>query len=379
MTKIYLIRHAEAEGNLYRRIQGHYNGDITSRGLKQIGLLAERFRNIEIDALYASDLRRTQKTATAITKYHNLPINIEPRLKEVCMGVWEDKPWGNVGYNEPEQLLLFSNDPANWNIERGERFDDLKARITNIITALAEKHDGQTIACVSHGMIIRALISVIKDIPSERIHEILHGDNTCVSLLNYKDGKLEIEYFNDNSHLPSEISTFANQSWWKNKDKVDFSNFRFLPMDLNIDSELYCDCYRDGWEEAHGTLNGFSETPYLKSALRISEKTPLALMKVFCGDDFAGIVELDPNRMASDNAGWISLCYLVPEMRGQNLGAQLVGHAVSFYRGLGRKVLRLHVAEKNKRGIEFYKKLDFKCIGEEKGNTCQLLLMEKTL
>lgn len=25
MTKIYLIRHAEAEGNLYRRIQGHWD------------------------------------------------------------------------------------------------------------------------------------------------------------------------------------------------------------------------------------------------------------------------------------------------------------------------------------------------------------------
>mgnify|MGYP000788017543 CR=1 FL=1 len=29
MTNIYLIRHAEAEGNLYRRIQGHWNGLVT--------------------------------------------------------------------------------------------------------------------------------------------------------------------------------------------------------------------------------------------------------------------------------------------------------------------------------------------------------------
>ena len=25
MTQIYLVRHAEAEGNLYRRIHGHYD------------------------------------------------------------------------------------------------------------------------------------------------------------------------------------------------------------------------------------------------------------------------------------------------------------------------------------------------------------------
>ena len=35
MTKIYLIRHAEAEGNLYRRIQGHWDGSITPLGLQQ--------------------------------------------------------------------------------------------------------------------------------------------------------------------------------------------------------------------------------------------------------------------------------------------------------------------------------------------------------
>ena len=32
MTKIYLVRHAEAEGNLYRLVQGHFNGVITKRG-----------------------------------------------------------------------------------------------------------------------------------------------------------------------------------------------------------------------------------------------------------------------------------------------------------------------------------------------------------
>ena len=114
MTKIYLIRHAEAEGNLYRRIQGHYNGDITTKGHKQIAQLAELYRDAKIDAVYASDLQRTQKTAGAILKYHDLPLNIDARLKEVDMGSWEDLPWGNVSYDEPEQMLAFASDPANW-------------------------------------------------------------------------------------------------------------------------------------------------------------------------------------------------------------------------------------------------------------------------
>ena len=39
MTTIYLIRHAEAEGNIYRRIHGQYEGRITPRGSPSLPLV----------------------------------------------------------------------------------------------------------------------------------------------------------------------------------------------------------------------------------------------------------------------------------------------------------------------------------------------------
>lgn len=60
MTRIYLVRHAEAEGNLYRIAHGHYNGLITARGYKQIAVLQQRLAHIPIDAVYSSDLFRTR-------------------------------------------------------------------------------------------------------------------------------------------------------------------------------------------------------------------------------------------------------------------------------------------------------------------------------
>ena len=54
MTRLYLIRHAEAEGNLYRVAHGHCNGLITNyRGYQQIDALRERFRKVDIDAVYS--------------------------------------------------------------------------------------------------------------------------------------------------------------------------------------------------------------------------------------------------------------------------------------------------------------------------------------
>ena len=66
MTTLYLIRHAEAEGNLYRRIHGQYNSLITDNGYRQIQALQERFADVPVDAVYSSDLFRTMTTARAI-------------------------------------------------------------------------------------------------------------------------------------------------------------------------------------------------------------------------------------------------------------------------------------------------------------------------
>ena len=56
MTTLYLIRHAEAEGNLYRRIHGQFDTNVTPNGRRQIAALARRFASIDIDACYSSDL-----------------------------------------------------------------------------------------------------------------------------------------------------------------------------------------------------------------------------------------------------------------------------------------------------------------------------------
>ena len=145
MTRVYLIRHAEAEGNIYRRAQGWYDGAVSAKGARQIAALAERFRDEHIDALYASDLARTVATAGAITKYHDLPVITEPRLREINLGAWEDQPFGDLKHRDPEMLTYFNDDPDRWRVPGAETFPALTGRIRGVVTELAAKHDGQTI------------------------------------------------------------------------------------------------------------------------------------------------------------------------------------------------------------------------------------------
>ena len=90
MTTLYLIRHAEAEGNLYRRIHGQYNSLITDNGYRQIQALQKRFADVPIDAVYSSDLFRTMTTARAIYVPKGLPLQTRADLRELGMGEWED-------------------------------------------------------------------------------------------------------------------------------------------------------------------------------------------------------------------------------------------------------------------------------------------------
>ena len=296
MTSIYLIRHAEAEGNLFRRAQGHWNGKITARGKKQIDALAERFKDVRIDAVYSSDLDRAVETAGAILRGRDVPFKRTPLLREINMGVWEGESWGNITYRWPEQMYNFNNEPERWHVPGCESFDAVQSRMRDCMYELAAEHEGGTIAAVSHGMAIKILLMGVLGIHSGDGQPMLHGDNTSVSLLQVDHTGIKAVYYNDNSHLSEELSTFAQQRWWRDTTKDDPTSLRFEPLDPRdkADADFYVRCYADSWAVAHGSSAGFTPSVYLTSARSHSAKDKNCVLKVMSGDTPAGILELDP-------------------------------------------------------------------------------------
>ena len=146
MTKIYLVRHAEAEGNLYRRIHGQYDSLVTDNGCRQIAALAHRFEGIHVDAVYSSDLFRTRTTAKAIYGPKGLALTTRKSLREVSMGVWEDRTWGEVARTDAQQLAWFNTTDRRWKVEGGESFAELRERISAAIRQIARNHPGETVA-----------------------------------------------------------------------------------------------------------------------------------------------------------------------------------------------------------------------------------------
>lgn len=375
MTKIFLIRHAEAEGNLYRIIQGHMNSSITKRGYKQIDALAERFRDIPLTALYSSDLRRTMTTAGAITKYHKLPMQTTDRLREIYLGASEGLSFGEAEHLDPQMMWYFNNDPDKWLVEGAETFVHCTERMLSAVTDIAEENPDGTVAVVSHGMAIRSLLARLLGIASENIRTLPHGDNTAVALLEYENGSFNVAYYNDNSHL-GELSTFARQTWWKNEGKDD-GNLRYEPFNVAVNAELYKELYAESWLAAHGNLIGFEPETYLRDALSHTKSDPSSCLAVYRGDELIGIVEMDTRRGKNAGYGWISLICLREKWRGKGLGIQPLGKAICLFEQMGRSSLRLCVSSENKHALGFYEHYGFERINVMQGSVAPLYLMEK--
>ena len=307
MTKIYLIRHAEAEGNLYRRIQGHWDGSITPLGLQQIDALAQRFRREHIDALYCSDLSRARATAEAITRYHDIPAVVTPRLTEICMGVWEGRAWGDIEHDFPEQMRYFNTDPDRWSVPGCEPIRDVQKRMKRTIEDLAARHDGQTIVLVSHGMAIRAYLCTVLGIPNSEMATLPYGDNTSVSLLLVDGERTTVEYYNDNRHLPPALSTFGRQTWWRGSGS-GAEDLRYEPLRFPRDEAFYLQCYRDAWRNVHETDEGFVPELYARSAARHAQEHPGSVVRVLSGTAWSASSSSTPGATSSPAAAGSACC-----------------------------------------------------------------------
>ena len=378
MTTIYLVRHAEAEGNLYRRIHGWYDALVTENGWKQIEALRRRFDGVEIDAVYASDLYRTKATARAVYLPRGLELHTDPGLREMHLGDWEDQPWGGVRHFHREELERFNATDPTWTAPNGESFPQVGERLERTIRAIAQAHPDQTVAIFSHGTAIRQFLIGVKGLPPERWREMGHGDNTAVSCLAWDGKKFHLIFESDNSHLDESISTLARQSWWRRgPGRPEDVNLWFRPMDLSAEKEMYLEARREAWRTVHGEGPAFDGEGFLSDALRHAGSSPWGVTCAMKGDQPAGIVQLDPERYADLNAGYIPFCYVMPELRGKGLGVQLIGQAVSFFRPLGRDKLRLRCASYNAPAQHFYARHGFVKVGEEQGSRVPLDILEK--
>lgn len=363
MTEIYLIRHGEAEGNLYRRMQGQYDSCLTELGFQQIETLAPRFRDIPLDAVYSSDLYRAMETAAVLCRQKNLPLYTDKRLREVHVGLWEEMSFGDAAKQYPKEMALFQGSPSEWRLPQAETYQTVADRGEQAVLDIVKKHPNGRVAIVAHGFFIGALLGRLLRRPSSTVR----GTNTAVSLLTFENGNFSLVYQHNFDHLPEKLIRIpAGRDLW------------FRPM-TGGSIEEYIRYRQDGWLVVYGNLKGFNGPGFWLDAQRTKGDDPEAMVVGYLGKDPVGMIQLSPQRDSQKGVGYIPFIYLRQPYRHQGLGIQFIGHAVCFYRKLGRTKLQLSVAPTNEKALGFYHKFGFRQVKKQRGMHGSLLLMEKDI
>ena len=318
MTRIYLVRHAEAEGNLYRIAHGHYNGLITARGYRQIRALEHRFAHIHIDAVYSSDLFRTCATAKAVYLPKGLPLHTDPKLREVNMGIWEGRTWQQLRMEDEEGIVNFNRHLDRWQVPGGETAQQVIDRVLPALKKIAGENEGKTVAVFTHGAALRIVLGTLQGMALEELGRTPHGDNTAISLLEYDADGFTVLYRDDNHHLiDAGLSTFAKQKWWQDARMLE-NDFYYRPM-------------TDAERETMGMDNGGEG------------------IAVYHDGALAGGVQLLPDK--EPGVGWIGWYGLLPPWRGLIRGIGPLGQAVQYYRARGVEHIRLQCPDEKTEGF----------------------------
>lgn len=383
MTTIYLIRHAEAEGNIYRRCHGQYDSLLTPKAWEQLPHLANRFDAVHLDAVYASDLYRARHTAKAIADRKGLRVILRPRLREIDMGDWEDLTWTVLPRLYPEDYAVWRGKPWACTIPGGESVMGSGERVMEELRAIARQRTGQTLAVVSHGSAIRNVLRHALGLTPPQIADIGWGDNTCVAKLQFDErGAVHAAYWNDASHLPEELSTFASIGWRDHKGVPSHAQVWFRPYDPQSadDRALLVHFLREHYRNAYGTDQNLDQSEKLRQAGAASATHAQAVTFGMMDDKPATLVFLDAAcpRTAPD-VGMVGSFCIAAEYRGCGLSGQIIGQAISVYRRLGRTWLCAGVAERNARAQGFYRKFAFERRGERNDENGKHFLMYRRI
>ncbi|HCE4560909.1 phosphoglycerate mutase [Vibrio parahaemolyticus] len=159
--RIFVLRHGETEFNADKKLQGHCNSSLTSKGCDQarrVGTTLKQYVENRPFRVYSSTLGRALQTSQIVCEelnYSYKNLNKEPRLKEFSLGEWEQRTIPSLEQEVPN--LLAQND---WYLQAPncETYESVRERLSSWLSDVTHDED---IVVVSHGLtgiVLRGLL-----------------------------------------------------------------------------------------------------------------------------------------------------------------------------------------------------------------------------
>lgn len=211
---LYLARHGETVWNIEARVQGWADSPLTPTGVRQAEALADRMADIQLTAVYSSDLGRAAHTARIVAKPHGLEPCQMPAFREMAWGDWEGLTSQQMEAGWPDQWKAFvqkgrdelANPSEDWesttHIPGGETMAQTAKRFYQGLDKIAARHTGanECVLIVGHGGSLRLAFTHALAL-GVTAHRRFHLDNTGLSRIDYPaDSPPRIRFLNDTGH-----------------------------------------------------------------------------------------------------------------------------------------------------------------------------------
>jgi broad specificity phosphatase PhoE len=121
--------------------------------------------------VYASPLERTRETAAPIGRALGLRVKVTRGLTECDFGEWTGAALSDL-VKRPEWTTV-QRYPSGFRFPGGESFTAMQARMVDTITAIGDRHRGETVVAVSHADPIKAVVADALGTPLDLFQRIV--------------------------------------------------------------------------------------------------------------------------------------------------------------------------------------------------------------
>lgn len=153
MSEVLFIRHGATAGNLERRYIGRTDEPLCPEGIAQLESLKQR--HLHADVLLVSPIQRARQTAALL--FPDQKQTIITDFRETDFGDFEGKTAAELSGNTAYATWLYTL--CKGAIPHGESVAAFKSRCCAAFAeAMANVKDGATVALVTHGGVIMAIL-----------------------------------------------------------------------------------------------------------------------------------------------------------------------------------------------------------------------------
>jgi ribonuclease H / adenosylcobalamin/alpha-ribazole phosphatase len=199
-TVTHLLRHGQTEHTPERRYSGRNDLPLSLTGRAEAEAAAHRAKDLGIEVVLASPLRRTRETAEIVAGALGLPVTWDDDLVEQDFGDLEGLTFDEARTKHPLAARRFLDD-VTVATPKGESIADVSTRVARARRRLLSQHAGQTVLVVSHVTPIKLLLAAGLGAGDEVVHRVFLEAASLSSVAWSSDGRTSVRLVNDTSHL----------------------------------------------------------------------------------------------------------------------------------------------------------------------------------